>query len=155
MALTIAPPKTPRNRTRVRSGGKFQWTIHNHPNHAFSIRMNENSQTALVSFKRVEDAVLVGRMIEKHYIMQKEWPETEGQLMLPSVSKDSPLEFLFCRRWDLEDLKIECTKNILDMVSVDGIINKKNGNFSLTGNVYKFEAPPDFYRVRFEELYDF
>jgi len=151
MALTIAPPKTPRSRVRVKPGGKFYWTIHNHPNHAFSVRMNENSQTALVSFRKADDAILVGRMIEKHYIMQKEWPETEGQIILPSVSKDAPLDFLFCKKWDFEELKIECTKNFLSMVTVDSLDTGRSG-LNFKGKAFSFQAPVEFYMNRLKEL---
>jgi hypothetical protein len=154
MALTIAPPVNPKIQVRTRRGGKFYWTIHTHPNHAFSVRMNENSPTALVAFKHVENALLVGRMVEKHYIVQKDWPDTEGQIILPAVTGDSPLNFLFCRKWDFEELKVECTKNCLNMVTIDRILNNKKG-IAFNGNVLSFDAPLDFYKMRFDELYDF
>jgi hypothetical protein len=113
--------------------------------------MNENSQTALVSFRKADDAILVGRMIEKHYIMQKDWPQTEGQIILPSVSKDAPLDFLFCRKWDFEELKIECTKNFLNIVTIDNIVNSRNG-LNFKGKAFSFQAPVEFYMNRLEDL---
>lgn len=153
MSLVIAPPVKPRNQAKTRRAGKFYWTIHTHPNHAYTLRVKDDAKTALVGFKRAEDALLIGRMIEKHYMIKKEWPDTEGgQIILPSVSGDDPLNFLFCIRWDFYDLKLECTKNFLNMVTIDTIGNTRNG-LSFNGNVLSFEAPLDFYKMRFDELY--
>jgi len=151
MSLTVTPPIRPRASVKVRRGPKFYWTIHTHPNHAFSVRVNENSQTALVGFKSIDDALMIGQMIEKHYIEQKAWPETDGQIVLPSASIDSPLQFLFCRKWDFEDLKVACTKNFLNMVTVDEIVNSRGG-FSFNGKVLSFEAPTEFYVARLQEI---
>jgi hypothetical protein len=152
MALTIAPPVKPRNQVKTRRGGKFYWTIHTHPNHVYTLRVKEDSKTALVGFKHVEDALLIGRMIEKHYIIKKEWPGTEGQIILPSVSGNiSELNFLFCTKWDFEDLKLECTKNFLNMITIDKIGNTRNG-LSFNGDVLSFDAPLEFYMIRLEDL---
>jgi hypothetical protein len=135
----------------VKPGGKIYWTIHNHPNHAFSVRVNEECQTALVGFKNPNDAILISKMIEKHYIIQKEWPETQGQIILPSASDTAPLSFLFCKKWDFEDLKLECTKNFLNMITVDNITNTKKG-LGFNGNILSFDAPIEFYMIRLEDL---
>lgn len=151
--MTISPPIKPRSQPKVRRGGKVYWTIHTHPNHAFTVRVKDNSQSAIVAFKKYDDSVLVGQMIEKHYLIRKEWPETDGTIILPTVSKLESLNFLFCRRWDFEDLKVTCTKNFMNMVSIDELDNTKNG-FQFNGKILSFEAPAEFYIQRLYELFE-
>jgi hypothetical protein len=93
-------------------------------------------------------------MIETHFIRQREWPDTrsEGSLILPSPQVGDVFQHIYVQKWDFNDLKMTCTKNFLDMISVDAIINTKNG-YSFSGNVYKFEAPLEFYKERLAELY--
>jgi hypothetical protein len=115
--------------------------------------VNDDSQTAIVGFKKADDAIRVGQMIEKHYLIQKEWPETQGQLILPMVTEDPTLEFLFCRQWDFEDLKVTCTKNFLSIVAIDDIGATKKG-FSFNGKILSFEATVEFYMESLTEMYD-
>ena len=152
MATIAAPPRRPLGRSiQTRRGGKFYWTIHTHPNNAFSVRVNENSKTALVGFKNVDHAILIGKMIETHYLIQNEWPSTEGQLILPAPH-DGDLNFLFLQKWDFAELKVECTKNFLSMVAIDNLETTKQG-FNFDGKILSFEAPLEFYVVRLAELF--
>jgi len=151
MATIVAPPRGPVTRTvPTRRGGKFRWTIHTHPNHAFTVRFKEDSPTAIVGFKHVDHALIVGKMIETYYVKQKEWPDTTGPLLLPAPH-DGDLDFLFLRKWDLNDLQVECTKNFLSMVSVDDLEPTRNG-FNFDGKLMSFDAPMEFYAARLEEL---
>ena len=152
MATIAAPPRRPLGRSiQTRRGGKFYWTIHTHPNNAFSVRVNENSKTALVGFKNVDHAILIGKMIETHYLVQNEWPSTDGQLILPAPH-DGDLNFLFLQKWDFAELKVECTKNFLSMVAIDNLETTKRG-FNFDGKILSFEAPLEFYVVRLAELF--
>ena len=152
MATIAAPPRRPLGRSiQTRRGGKFYWTIHTHPNNAFSVRVNENSKTALVGFKNVDHAILIGKMIETYYMTQQEWPDTTGQLILPPPH-DGDLNFLFLQKWDFADLKTECTKNFLSMVAIDNLETTKRG-FNFDGKILSFEAPLEFYVVRLAELF--
>ena len=152
MATIAAPPRRPLGRSiQTRRGGKFYWTIHTHPNNAFSVRVNENSKTALVGFKNVDHAILIGKMIETHYLVQNEWPSTDGQLILPAPH-DGDLNFLFLQKWDFAQLQVECTKNFLSMVAIDNLETTKRG-FNFDGKILSFEAPLEFYVVRLAELF--
>ena len=152
MATIAAPPRRPLGRSiQTRRGGKFYWTIHTPPNNAFSVRVNENSKTALVGFKNVDHAILIGKMIETHYLVQNEWPSTDGQLILPAPH-DGDLNFLFLQKWDFAELKVECTKNFLSMVAIDNLETTKQG-FNFDGKILSFEAPLEFYVVRLAELF--
>jgi len=70
--------------------------------------------------------------------------------MLPQSQIDT-MNLVIVHEWDFEDLKVTCTANIMDMVSVDGIIDK-DSTYRFSGNLYKFEAPIEFYQERFENL---
>jgi hypothetical protein len=153
MASIISPPLSrPPRPAQTRYGGKFYYTIHSHPNQAFAVRASENASTALVCFKSEQHAMFIGQMIEAHYMKQKELPDPSGQLLLPLPSEDELL-FLFLQKWDFEDLKLECTKNFLNMVSINDVEDTKRG-FNLSGEVLAFEAPVEFYVERLNELLD-
>ena len=152
MATIAAPPRRPPRSIQTRRGGKFYWTIHTHPNNAFTVRMNDDSPTAIVGFKNVDNALVIGKMIETYYMTQQEWPDTTGQLLLPPPH-DGDLNFLFLQKWDFADLQVECTKNFLSMVAIDNLGTTKRG-FNFDGKMLSFEAPIEFYVARLEELFE-
>lgn len=153
MASIVAPPPVrPSRAPPTRRGGKFYYTIHTHPNHTFAVRVTDDATSAIVGFKDPDHALFVGQMIETHYAEQNEWPITTGQLILP-MPRMGELAFLFLQKWDFEDLKLTCTKNFLNMVSVDNIHNTKKG-FNLQGEVLAFHAPLEFYAECLKEMYE-
>lgn len=151
--LTAAPPSRPVSKLPVNQENKKYYTIHSNSNNAFTLKINENIRTAIVGFREVGDAALIGAMIETHYLEKKEWPVTTnvGTLILPE-GRLSQLVHIFIREWEFDDLKVECTRNILDMISVNEILKKKE-RYSFEGNLFRFEAPDDFYKMRFDEIY--
>ena len=152
MATIVSPPRRPPRSIQKRRGGKFYWTIHTHPNNAFTVRMNDDSSTSIVGFKNVDNALVIGKMIETYYMTQQEWPDTTGQLLLPPPH-DGDLNFLFLQKWDFADLQVECTKNFLSMVAIDNLGTTKRG-FNFDGKMLSFEAPIEFYVARLEELFE-
>lgn len=152
MTSIITPPVRPGPTVKTRWGGRSYYTIHVHPNNAFSVRLNEDAPTAIISFKSQDHAVLLGKMVEAHYMKQKEWPDTTGRFLLP-LPQGGELAFLFIRKWDFEELKMTCTKNFLSMVSVDDIENTKTG-FRFDGKIFTFEASREFHIESLTEMYD-
>lgn len=150
--LTAAPPARPQSAARTNQKARKYYTIHSNLNNAFTLRLNEDVRTAVVGFRDLDDAVLIGTMIETHFVEKKEWPDTTrtGTLVLPE-GRLANLVHIFIRQWDFDDLKLECTKNILDMISVDEIA-RKSTSYSFEGSLFKFEATPEFYMKRFNEL---
>jgi hypothetical protein len=130
------------------------YTIHSSANNAFTLQVSEKTKMAMVGFHSTSDAHFIGNMIETHYREKKEWPDVRevGTLILPT-GRLSDLSLVFIKEWEFEDLKFECTRNIMDMISVEEIL-KKNASYSFKGNLYTFTAPPEFYMSRFEELLD-
>ena len=150
MATIVSPPRRPTRTIQTRRGGKFYWTIHTHPNNAFTVRMKDDSPTSIVGFKNVDNALVIGKMIETYYMTQQEWPDTTGQLLLPPPH-DGDLNFLFLQKWDFADLQVECTKNFLSMVAIDNLQTTKRG-FNFDGKMLSFDAPHEFYVARLEEI---
>ena len=149
------PPVKPRGKVKTNQKPKIHYTIHSKPNDAFTMRPSEKSQTAIIGFHKYDDAMFIGKMIETYFIHQKELPDTKeaGKLILPmSEQKYDVLHYVYIQEWKFDELKLMCTRNILDIVSVQDIVNTKDG-CSFAGVVYKFEAPVDFYQERFDELF--
>ena len=151
MATIAAPPRRPPRSIQTRRGGKFYWTIHTHPNNAFTVRMNDDSSTSIVGFKNVDNALVIGKMIETYYMTQQEWPDTSGQLLLPPPL-DGVVNFLFLQKWDFAQLQVECTKNFLSMVAIDSLQTTKRG-FNFDGKMLSFDAPREFYAERLDEIF--
>lgn len=152
--LTALPPVRPITSSRTNQKNRKYYTIHSNENNAFTLRVTDHARTAIVGFRNVDDAALLGAMIETYYIEKKEWPDMSsvGNLILPE-GRLNKLAYIFVRQWEFDELKVECTRNILDMISVEEIVNK-NTSYSLTGNMYSFEAPDEFYKARFDEIYE-
>ena len=155
LAAVAAPPAKPPRLAKTIPKPKQFFTIHTQPNHAFTLKLDEEARTSVVGFKDWDDALFIGKMIETHFVREKEWPDTKeaGRLTLPTPTVDDILNHVYIQKWDFDDLKITCTKNFLDLIGVEGIIRKKSGGYTFDGNVYRFQAEWDFYRERLSELW--
>jgi len=153
MAGILSPPMKPRVKLQTNQQGKKYFTIQRTPNHVFTLKGREDTRTSIVGFKKWDDAFLISKMIETHYIEQNEWPTIElGQSMVfPTSRPGDVLRHLYIQEWDFEELKFECTRNIIDFMTIERIINKKS-TYSFNGNHYTFSAPVEFYMNRFDEL---
>jgi hypothetical protein len=93
-------------------------------------------------------------MVETNYNANNEWPNTDvtsGKIYLPRAPPDLELSLLIIHGWDFEELKLYCTSNLLDMISVDEITSG-DGSFSFSGERYEFSAPTEFYQDRFNQI---
>ena len=154
-AAVVAPPKKPKSMPKTNQKPKSFFTIHTHPNHAFTLKLSDEDKTSVVGFRDWDDAFLIGKMIEAHFTAQKEWPETRqaGSLILRSSNPDDVLMHTYIQKWNFDELEMICTKNFLNFIGVENIVNRKNMGYAFDGNVYKFEADIDFYRERIGELW--
>lgn len=153
MAGILTPPVKPRVKLETLQQGKKYFTIQTTPNNVFTLKAHEEARTSVVGFKKWDDAFLISKMIETHYNEQKEWPVLEigKTIVLPGSRPSDVLRQLYIQEWDFEELKFECTRNIIDFISVERIINKKT-TYSFNGYQYTFSAPIEFYMNRFDEL---
>lgn len=157
-SITLPPPVKPRSAPRTNQKSRKYYTLHTGINDAFTLRVNEKARTSIVGFTDWDNAMFVGKMLESYFVSQMEWPMTYevGSLILPnSHVPDDVLRFLYIQQWDFDDLKLTCTKNFLDMISIGDIIKKKGqGGYVFTGSAFKFEADWDFYRARLDEIHE-
>lgn len=154
-STVIAPPAKPRRLAKTIPKPTNFFTIHTQPNDAFTLKLHDEGRTSVVGFKDCDDALFIGKMIETHFIREKEWPDTKeaGSLVLPNATVGDSLTHIYIQKWDFDDLKMICTKNFLDLIGVEGIVKKKLGGYTFDGNVYHFSADWDFYRGRLKELW--
>ena len=95
---------------------------------------------------------MFGSMIESYYSHSSEWPDANLQ-MLPAPRMNQ-LVHIFLQKWEFDDLKLNCTQNMLDMISVEKV-NKTRSSYTFNGSQYTFSAPIEFYQNRFNELLEF
>ena len=153
MAVAPPPMRPPVRLAPTDQTGQRYYTLHHNHNNAFTLKLSDQDKTAIVGFRKIEDAVRVGNMVETYFIDKKEWPDMHGtqELALP-VGRLESLAHVFIQGWDFDELKFECTRNFIDLISVEQLAPKST-TYSLSGSLYKFEASDDFYRERIAELY--
>ena len=144
------PPIKPKSIARTNQSGHKYYTLHSGINNVWACRPKDSS-SSIVAFRNINEAVMIGCMIETHYINHKEWPDFDLENLTLPTSRIDDLKNIFLQKWDFDDLKLVCTKNMLEMISVDEI-NMKSTSYTFSGNHYKFGADIDFYQKRFNEL---
>ena len=156
-SITLPPPVKPRSAFKTNQRNRKYYTLHTTQNDAFTLRVNEQARTSVVGFTDWDNAMFVGKMLESYFISQMEWPSTYevGALILPGPQgPDDILRHLYIQQWNFDELQVTCTKNFLDMISIDDIIKRKaQGGYVFTGKAHVFEAEPDFYRERLGEIW--
>lgn len=147
----LSLPRTP---TRPKGFGKKPknfYTLHTGENNVFSIKIDECEKTTVVGFKKESDAIFIGKMIETQYIHTREWPDTgTDRLILPKSTIDI-MEIVMVHQWEFDNLRLVCISNMMDLVSVNNISDDES-HYSFSGDLYRFEAPIEFFQERFEEL---
>jgi hypothetical protein len=155
-AVIAAPPSKPRRLAKTIPKPRNFFTIHTHPNDAFTLKLDDNHRTSVVGFSDWDDAMFISKMIETYFISEKEWPDTKksGSLILPVAhGPEDVLNHLYIQKWEFDELKLVCTRNFLDLIGVENVVKKKVGGYTFDGNMYRFSADWDFYRTRLKELW--
>ena len=157
-SITLPPPVKPRSSSKTNQKSRKYYTLHTTGNDAFTLRVNEQARTSIVGFTDWDNAMFVGKMLESYFIDQREWPPTYevGALILPSPQGPYDiLRYLYIQQWEFDELKLTCTQNFLDMISINDVVKKKaQGGYVFAGNAYSFDADPDFYRQRLKEIHE-
>ena len=155
-SITLPPPVKPRRAPKTNQKSRKYYTLHTGHNDAFTLRANEQSRTSIVGFTEWDNAMFVGQMLETYFIDQMEWPSTYevGALILPSAQGPTDvLHHLYIQQWEFDELQLTCTRNFLDMISIDDILKKKSqSGYVFSGKAYSFDAPIEFYRERLDEI---
>ena len=156
-SIAMPPPVKPRRASKTNQKSRKYYTLHTGRNDAFTLRVDEQARTSIVGFTEWDNAMFVGQMLEAYFIDQREWPPTYevGALILPSPHGPTDiLHHLYIQQWEIDELQLTCTKNFLDMISIDDILKKKSpSGYVFSGKTYAFEAPTEFYRERFDDLF--
>ena len=157
-SITLPPPVKPRRTPKTNQKSRKYYTLHTTRNDVFTLRVNESSRTSIVGFTEWDNAMFVGKMLESYFVDQMEWPMTYevGALILPGPQGGHDvLHHLYIQQWEFDELKFTCTQNFLDMISINEIVKKKaQGGYVFAGNAYIFDADPDFYRQRLNEIHE-
>jgi len=152
----LAPPVKPFRPLKTGRSSKVAYTINKTPNRVYAIQPKDKAmKISIVSFMRAEDAQLVASMFEEYRRRTSEWPDTlndhDDSLILPSNGSHI-LEDLSVIKWDVDDLKFYCCNNMMDLITLSSMKSTDKG-FSVRGESYLFDAPLEFYKERFSELY--
>lgn len=145
-----------------RTGRKY-YTIHEPINKIFAIKLNgfDTLKTSVVSFNNRADAQNVSEIIQKHHMHKKEWPvfnfeDLQDDNILRMSMYDTPVSenIFYVSEWnEIDDLKMFCVSNCLDLIDLYMMEQSKDG-FQLKGNLFKFDAHMGFYADRFDHLLD-
>jgi hypothetical protein len=149
LALPVVPNK-PKRRSK-----KF-FTLHNTQNTVYATRPpNPESLISVIAFTNPLNAKLMGLMIEEYKRKTNEWPSiiSEEVVMLPVADESNDLVELSVVEWDEGELNSYCAMHILDLIVLYNMKQTKDG-YTISGNNYKIECPVDFYRERFNTLYN-
>jgi hypothetical protein len=152
----LAPPMKPFRPLKTGRSSKVAYTINKTPNRVYAIQPKDKAmKISIVSFMRAEDAQLVASMFEEYRRRTSEWPDTlndhDDSLILPTNGSHI-LEDLSVIKWDVDDLKFYCCNNMMDLITLSSMKSTNKG-FSVRGESYLFDAPLEFYKERFSELY--
>lgn len=151
---TIAPPVPPRVQLQTDRARRQYYTLHYNRNNAFTLKLDEDTRTAVVGFAEITDAVRVGNMFETYFVEKKEWPDMHGarQLVLPE-GRLKELGQIFIQKWEFDELKVLCLSNFIDFISVEQLTPQGGATFRLSGSLYRLDASDDYYRERLHELF--
>jgi hypothetical protein len=105
------------------------------------------SKTTLIGFANKQNGILVSNLLEKHKNVTKEYPkflEDERLYIKKNDIISNDLSNLYIREWELDDLKIYCLQNILDLLRIEELI-EKDFSINFKGTIFKFEAGAHIY----------
>jgi hypothetical protein len=100
----------------------------------------------------------MGHMIENHVKRLGEWPEVgEDESMNIFSGNNLPIEneldMLTVIEWSMDEIKLLCASNYLDLLYVEKLIKTKDG-YGISGNRYMFEGTQLFYTTILNQLYE-
>lgn len=153
MAVIIRPPTTIQRPNTY--GAKHLYTLHSEPNMIYAMKTpNPSLLVAVVGFSKEEYAKTMGLMLETHRNRNHSWPSiySDESVFLPASTK-SELELLTIFKWDEDDLSDFCAGNFFDLVTIQTMKPSDSG-YSFTGNTHHYEVSQEFYRQRFQDLFE-
>jgi len=126
------------------------YTLHSKLDHTPYIvhirNKEEHYQSTLVSLVRNKDCLSIGNILESHKKVYGVFPENsfdyktlyqlEIDPMIP-VDYEKPLDELYIKDWEKEDIATYCVKHLLDLMIIDDI--EKDGSVQVIGFTFSNE----------------
>lgn len=142
---TVIVPKVPVQNKRFGENKKY-YTLH-FDKQVFTVQKNG---TSLVSFRKRDDAVRFGKMLETHFDMMHDWPTIDfEETILYKNTKSNRLKYINTRAWEEEQIRNFCVRNFFNMLDIHSFEDDNR----LVGNLVSWEADPYFYSRLFDDLY--
>jgi hypothetical protein len=143
--LTIAnnPPRYVKN---LNNNRKKVYTINNRSKNLFTIRLNDKNNielSAVLSFAKEIDALKVAHMLEVHYLIAKEWPNSlvdinSSIFLLSNQFKEyNELDHLSINSWNFNDFNSYCMNNLVDYLYINKFYKNKDNNYNIKGQLIK------------------
>jgi hypothetical protein len=122
------------------SGDKTKvYTIHQGNTHIFSVQENG---TAILSFRRKNDSIKFGKLLESHFCTTNQWPILNfEETFIYRVNKSSKLIYLDIKEWQEKDLKLFCIQNAFNILDIHNV----DDNYKLYGKNIQWDVPLNFY----------
>lgn len=156
--LVAPPPVKPVIRQETRQKPRKYYTIHENANNVLAFQgMLASDKTTVLGFVKENDAIRFGRIVEKHYMVHKEWPEMilGGSVKIyagPQEDKGDELRFLHAVEWSPEDISLFCAARYMDIMHIDRLIDNDTG-FNINGSKMIMEGSQEFYIEACERLF--
>jgi hypothetical protein len=153
----LSPPKKPVRLPKSDRKSNIAYTINYTRNKVYAVQPSDKSmKISIVSFTNVNHAGKMAGMLEEYRRRTSEWPDFmndhSNSLFLPDETINNQLVELSIVQWDLDELKMNCMNNMLDLITLNYMKKTRDG-FSVGGDTYLINGPLDFYQERFNELY--
>lgn len=111
----------------------------------FTVQINKEDKqaTTILSFARKIDAIKIGSMLENHYLLTKDWPETilnpnSGLFLISNDIVDNVnLMYLDISTWNFNDFNTYCMNNLIDYLYIHNITQVRNDAYSITGQLVR------------------
>ena len=152
VALLAPPPR----KVRTIEKPSLYYTIHSTPNRVFGVRLAKDAPISVVGFKNYDDAYMMGRMLETHYLNQDNLPLPEeiNEISLPAESESvHDMRSLFLLHQDTDDILSACAANFLQFVGVEGKVLIDN-RYTWDATTFNITQSDDYYRERLGELFN-
>lgn len=161
----IAPPNTPLALKRY--GGKPQksFTIHSMSHVPFCVQMRDKAdantlRTTLLSFEKLDNAVLFACLLENHRTHTKSWPSPNIEdvysmfLMADEMKLSETPDELIIQPWQLPELHDYCRDNLIDMLYIKNISKTNKFTYNVMGQLARIDADISVYMNMYDRLYN-
>lgn len=155
--LVVPPPTKPTIRQETRQKPRKYFTIHENSNNVLAFKgLLDNDKTTVMGFVKERDAVTFGRMVERHYLTQKDWPDLVLDSSIKIYSKqdeENDLKFLHAVEWSPDDVTLFCAARYMDLMHIDGIVENPTG-FTIRGSKLILEGSTEFYKDACDRMWN-